>query len=72
MVELEHIGNGDHQIEELSFKAAPLIGEGFEFLGELQQLELGEPVALLKGAAPGTGRRWLKRGSSPPSSWVRS
>ena len=57
MVELEHIGDGDHQIEELGLKAAPLIGEGFEFLGELQQLELdhGEPVALLKGAAPGTG-----------------
>ena len=51
MVELEHIRDGDHQIEELCLKAAPLIGEGFEFLGELQQLELGEPVALLKGAA---------------------
>ena len=72
MVELEHIGDGDHQIEELGLKAAPLIGEGFELLGQLQQLELGEPVPLLKGAAPGAGRRWLKRGSSPPSSWVRS
>ena len=55
MVELEHIGDGDHQIEELGLKAAPLIGEGFELLGQLQQLELGEPVPLLKGAAPGTG-----------------
>ena len=55
MVELEHIGNGDHQIEELGLKAAPLIGEGFELLGQLQQLELGEPVPLLKGAAPGAG-----------------
>jgi hypothetical protein len=55
VVELEHIGDGDHQIEELGFKTAALIGQGFEFLGQLQQLELRQPVPLLKGAAAGAG-----------------
>lgn len=49
VVGLEDIGDGEHHVERLAVVAAALTGGALQGLAELEQLELLEPVALLKG-----------------------
>ena len=49
MIGFEHIGDGDHHVERLAVVTAALAGGALQALTELEQLELLEPVALLKG-----------------------
>ena len=49
MIALENIGDGKHQIKGTAVVAAAGDGGALQGIGELQELELCQPVALLKG-----------------------
>ena len=50
VIGLEHIGDGDHQIKRAAVVAATGDGTALQGVGELQELQLSEPVTLLKGS----------------------
>ncbi len=48
MIALEDVRDGEHQIKGASVIAAPGYGGPLKSIGELQEFELSQPVALLK------------------------
>ncbi len=48
VIALEHIGDGEHQIKGAAVVTATADGGSLQGIGELQELKLSEPVALLK------------------------
>ena len=49
MIALENIGDGEHQIEGATVIATAADGGALQSIGELEQIEFRQPVALLKG-----------------------
>ena len=49
VITLEHIGDGEHQIERTAVVTTAGDGGALQGVGELEELELDQPVALLKG-----------------------
>ena len=49
VIGLEHIGDGNHQIKRAAVIAATADGTALQGIGELEEVELCEPVTLLKG-----------------------
>jgi hypothetical protein len=50
VIALENIGDGEHQVEGAAVIAATADGTALQGIGELQKLQLSEPVTLLKGS----------------------
>jgi hypothetical protein len=48
VIALEHVGDGEHQVKGAPVVAAAGDGGPLQGIGELQELQLSEPVALLK------------------------
>ena len=49
MTSFQNVGNGEHETEGATVVAATHNGAPLQGIGELQELELSQPVALLKG-----------------------
>jgi len=70
VIGLEHIGDGDHQIERAAVVAAAGDCVALQGVGELEKLQFSEPVTLLKGSKGvvllvGAGRGGLRSNWSP-------
>ena len=50
MIALEKIGDGEHQVKGTAVVAAAVDGGPLQGVGELQEFELRQPVALLNGS----------------------
>jgi hypothetical protein len=49
VIGFQHVGDGEHQVECTAVVATTGDGGALQGIGELEQLEFGEPVTLLKG-----------------------
>ena len=49
VIALENIGDGEHQIKGTAVVAAAGDGGALQSIGELEELQFSQPVALLKG-----------------------
>ena len=69
MLALEHIGDGDHDVEQFARVALAQAGRAAEGVAQLQQIQFRQPGALFK-AGPGVGgiQGWWRAGAlgSPP------
>ncbi len=50
VIGLENIGDGEHQVERAFVISTAADGRALQGIGELQELEFSQPVALLKGS----------------------
>jgi hypothetical protein len=50
VIGLEHVGDGEHQVERAPVVATAADGVALQSIGELEQLQFRQPVALLKGS----------------------
>ena len=50
VISLQNVGNGEHQVESTAVVAAAGDSGALQGIGELEQIELRQPVALLKGS----------------------
>jgi len=50
VIALENVGDGEHQVERAFVVAAAGAGTALQGVGELEEVELREPVALFKGS----------------------